>query len=216
MSKLVVRAFSISLDGYGAGPDQSLEHPLGVGGHDGLFPWLFATRTQRQMLGQDGGDTGIDDFYARRSFENIGAWIMGRYMFGPIRGPWSSDEWRGWWGSNPPFHAPVYVLTRQKRRPIEMEGGTTFHFVTDGIKSALKKARAAAGDKDIRVGGGVATVQQFLHARLIDEMHVAISPVLLGSGENLYAGIDLKALGYVCTSHEASAAAVHIIYKRAD
>ncbi|MFE0758674.1 dihydrofolate reductase family protein [Inquilinus sp. NPDC058860] len=205
MSKLVVRAFSISLDGYGAGPEQSLENPLGKGGED-LHRWFIPTPTFRAMTGKEGGETGIDEDFAARSFENIGAWILGRNMFGPVRGPWPDHSWKGWWGDNPPYHVPVFVLTHHARPPIEMEGGTTFHFVTDGIDSALRQARDAADGKDVRVGGGVSTIQQYLRRGLIDEMHLALSPILLGSGESLFAGIDLLALGYgvgerVCSPH---------------
>lgn len=208
MSKLVVRAFSISLDGYGAGPEQSLEDPLGKGGED-LHQWFFPTPTFRAMTGQEGGEAGIDEDFARRSFENIGAWILGRNMFGPVRGPWPDDSWKGWWGDTPPYHVPVFVLTHHARPPIEMKGGTTFHFVADGIDSALRQAREAAGGKDVRVGGGVSTVHQYLRKRLIDDMHIAVSPLLLGSGESLFAGIDLAALGYACTGQVGSSRATH-------
>ncbi|WP_448954338.1 dihydrofolate reductase family protein [Labrys neptuniae] len=195
MPKLVVRAFSLSLDGYGAGPDQSLDNPLGVNGMR-LHDWFFDTQTFGQTHGDGGGEVGIDDQFAVRAIENLGAWILGRNMFGPIRGSWPGESWKGWWGDNPPYHVPVFVLTHHARAPIEMEGGTVFHFVTDGIESALRQARAAAGDRNVRVGGGVATVHQYLKAGLIDDLHLAISPVLLGKGENFYAGIDLPALGY--------------------
>ena len=164
MSKLCVRAFSVSLDGYGAGPDQSLENPLGVDGMK-LHRWAFTTRTFRKMFGQDGGETDVDDEFAARGFANLGAWIMGRNMFGPIRGKWPDESWKGWWGDKPPYHVPVFVLTHHARAPLVMEGGTTFHFVTDGIQSALAQARDAAGDKDVRVGGGVSTVRQYLSGR---------------------------------------------------
>jgi dihydrofolate reductase len=213
MPKLRVHAFSISLDGYGAGPDQSLDNPLGVGGM-GLHGWALATRTIRQMFGKEGGDTGIDDGFARRGFDNIGAWILGRNMFGPVRGPWPDDTWKGWWGDNPPYHCPVFVLTNHPRASIAMEGGTTFHFVTDGIDGALQSAREAAGTRDVRLGGGVATIQQYLRAGLIDKMHLAISPVLLGRGEHLFGGIDAIALGYRCAEHVATATATHIVLEK--
>lgn len=213
MTKLKVACFTISLDGYGAGPEQSLEHPLGVGGEN-LHSWFVPTRTFQQMLGQSGGIGGIDDEFAARGIENLGAWILGRNMFGPVRGPWPNLDWQGWWGSNPPYHVPVFVLTHHARPPLEMEGGTVFHFVTDGIHAALARAREAAGGKDIRVGGGVSLVRQYLRERLLDELHLAIAPVLLGGGENLFQGIDLRALGYVCTRHTASAGATHVVLER--
>lgn len=210
MSKLRVSSFSISLDGFGAGPNQDLENPLGVGGKD-LHKWFFGTQTFQKMLGDSVGSTGIDNDFAVRGFENIGAWIMGRNMFGPIRGAWPDQEWKGWWGNNPPYHTPVFVLTHHSRAPIEMEGGTTFYFVTDGIASALKKAKEAAKGKDIRVGGGVATIREYLKAGLIDDMHLAISPLLLGSGEHLLQGIDLKKLGYRCIEHVPTETATHVV-----
>jgi dihydrofolate reductase len=210
MPKLRVHSFAISLDGYGAGPDQSLDNPLGVGGL-ALHQWALATRTLRQMFGQEGGTTGVDDDFAARGFANIGAWIIGRNMFGPVRGPWPDDSWKGWWGDTPPYHCPVFVLTNHARPPLAMGGGTTFHFVTDGIHAALKRAAEAANDKDIRVGGGVATIRQYLQAGLVDEMHVAISPVLLGSGEHLLAGIDMPKLGFRCTEHAATPNATHVV-----
>lgn len=213
MSKLCVRCFTISLDGYGAGPDQSLTDPLGRGGH-ALHGWFFATRTARKMFGQDGGETGIDDDFTAQGFENVGAWIMGRNMFGPIRGPWPDASWRGWWGENPPYHTPVFVLTQHARKPLEMEGGTTFHFVTDGIESALRQAKAAARGRDIRLGGGVRTIREYLAAGLIDDLHLVISPVLLGSGESLLAGIDLPRLGYRCVRHVPGARATHVVLAR--
>lgn len=209
MPKLRVHCFSISVDGYGAGPDQTLETPLGVGG-ESLHKWFFPTRTFQKMVGKGDGTTGPDEEFAARSFENIGAWIMGRNMFGPIRGSWPDDTWKGWWGDNPPYHNDVFVLTHHPRDSITMEGGTVFHFVTDGIHAALQRARAAAKDKDIRVGGGVSTVQQYLREGLIDEMHVAISPILLGSGENLFSGIDLLKLGYQCATQLATKSATHV------
>lgn len=210
MTKLRVHAFSISIDGYGAGPNQSLENPLGAGG-ERLHGWVFPTRTFQQIHGDGGGETGIDDDYAARSFRGIGAWIMGRNMFGPIRGPWPDGQWKGWWGDNPPYHTPVFVLTNHPREPINMEGGTVFHFVTDGIHAALQRAKDAAGDQDIRVGGGVSTVRQYLQEGLIDEMHVAIAPVLLGSGEHLWGGLNLPALGYHCSERTATEKATHIV-----
>lgn len=210
MSKLKVMAFAISLDGFGAGPDQSLDHPLGVGG-TGLHQWFFPTRTFQQMHGGDGGTTGPDDDFARRSFDNVGAWILGRNMFGPVRGPWPDESWKGWWGDSPPYHVPVFVLTHHARAPLAMQGGTTFHFVTGGIDEALARARAAANGKDVRVGGGVATVRQYLQAGRIDEMHLAVSPVLLGRGEALLAGIDLTQLGFRCVQHVATPNAMHVV-----
>jgi dihydrofolate reductase len=213
MSKLVVRALSLSLDGFGAGPDQSREDPLGMNGEE-LHKWIVTTRTFQAIVGNEGGATGVDDDYTARSFENIGAWIMGRNMFGPIRGPWPDESWKGWWGDNPPYHVPVFVLTHHARAPLAMEGGTTFHFVTDGIEAALQQAKEAANGKDIRVGGGVSTVQQYLRARLIDEMHLAISPVFLGKGENLFAGVDLRALGYSLSDRVSTENAIHLIVKK--
>lgn len=214
MPKLRVHGFAISLDGYGAGPDQSLENPLGVGGM-GLHEWTFATRTFRKMFGQEGGTTDIDDAFVARGFDNIGAWILGRNMFGPVRGDWPDDNWKGWWGDNPPYHCPVFVLTKYPRPSITMEGGTTFHFVTDGIHAALKRATEAANGqdngRDIRVGGGVATIRQYLQAGLVDEMHFAISPVLLGTGEHLFAGLNLPKLGYRRSEHVTTPNATHIV-----
>ena len=211
--KLRVPAFGISIDGYGAGPAQSLENPIGVGGM-ALFDWFFPTRTFQRMQGKDNGTTGVDDDFAARGFENIGAWIIGRNMFGPVRGPWPDESWKGWWGENPPFHTPVYVLTRHGRAPLAMAGGTTFYFVTDGIHSALEQSTAACGGKDIRVGGGVATIQQFLRAGLIDEIHLAIAPVLLGSGERLLENLDLLKLGFKCTEHVPTSNATHVVLSR--
>jgi dihydrofolate reductase len=210
MSKLCVRCFSLSLDGYGAGPNQDLENPLGAGGM-GLHQWFFATRTFRQMHSGEGGSTGVDEKFAARGFENVGAWILGRNMFGPVRGPWQDDQWKGWWGDTPPYHVPVFVLTHHARPSIEMNGGTTFHFVTDGIQTAYKRAMDAAQGKDVRLGGGVAMIRQVLLAGLVDELHLAISPVLLGSGENLLAGIDMLKLGYQCSEHEATEVATHVV-----
>ena len=215
MSKLRVESFTISLDGFGAGPNQDIDNPLGVGGTS-LHRWAVSTRTfQRMVFGTDGGSAeGIDEDFAARGFRNVGAWILGRNMFGPIRGPWPDESWRGWWGENPVYHVPVFVLTNHARPPLVMEGGTTFHFVTDGIAAALARAREAAGGKDVRLGGGVNVIQQYLRYRLIDEMHLAISPVLLGSGERLLEGIDLPALGYACTEHVASPFATHVVITR--
>jgi dihydrofolate reductase len=213
MSKLTVRSFAVSLDGYGAGPRQSLDAPLGEGGR-ALHEWLFATRTARRMFGQEGGETGVDDDFAALGFKNVGAWILGRNMFGPVRGSWPDERWRGWWGENPPYHTPVFVLTHHARKPLEMQGGTTFHFVTDGIESALRQARAAAKGQDVRVGGGVRTIREYLAARLIDELHLVVSPVLLGSGEPLFAGIDLARLGYRCVRHTPGVRAAHMLLAR--
>jgi dihydrofolate reductase len=210
MSKLSVRSFAISLDGYGAAPRQSLDAPLGEGGM-ALHEWMFATRTARRMFGQEGGETGVDDDFAAQGFENVGAWILGRNMFGPVRGSWPDESWRGWWGENPPYHTPVFVLTHHARKPLEMEGGTTFHFVTDGIESALRQARAAAKGQDVRVGGGVQTIREYLRARLIDELHLVVSPVLLGAGESLFADIDLPHLGYRCVRHVSGIRAMHVV-----
>jgi dihydrofolate reductase len=213
MTKLRVHGFSVSLDGYAAGPAQDLDNPLGVGGRT-LHEWVFPTRTFQAMFGSGGGTEGIDDDFAARGFEGLGAWILGRNMFSPTRGPWTDDQWKGWWGDNPPYHTPVFVLTHHTRPPIEMEGGTTFHFVTDGIHAALERAKDAAGTRDVRVGGGPATIRQYLKAGLIDEMHLAISPVLLGSGESLLAGLDLVQLGYRCSKHTSSDAAMHVVITR--
>ena len=213
MSKLRVQCFSLSLDGYGAGPNQDLKNPLGVGG-DAMFQWFFPTRTFQAMRGGNGGTTDINDEFARRGFENIGAWILGRNMFGPIRGVWPDDLWKGWWGEEPPYHTPVFVLTHHARAPLVMVGGTTFYFVTEGIEVALQRAREAAGGKDVRVGGGVSTIRQYLSERLIDEMHLAVAPVLMGRGENLFAGLDLTALGYQSTEHIAGPGVTHVTVKR--
>ena len=210
MSKLRVNCFAVSLDGFGAGPDQSLDNPLGVGG-ESLHEWFVPTRTFQKMNGRDGGTTGVDNDFAERGSNRIGAWILGRNMFGPIRGAWPDDDWKGWWGDDPPYHTPVFVLTHHPRASIQMEGGTTFHFVTEGIHAALKRAREAAGGLDMRLGGGSATIRQYLQAGLIDELHIAISPVVLGSGESLLAGIDLLKLGYKCTGNATSPAALHVV-----
>jgi dihydrofolate reductase len=214
MTKLRVHSFTLSLDGYGAGPHQNVDNPLGVGGV-ALHEWAFPTRTFQQMFGGDGGTTGIDDDFAARGFSNIGAWIMGRNMFGPIRGPWTDDAWKGWWGDNPPYHVPVFVLTNHPRAAIPMDGGTTFHFVTEGIHAALKRATEAAKGRDVRLGGGVATIRQYLRAGLVDEMHLAIAPTLLGSGEHFFADLDALKLGYRCTEHVSAPNATHVVLTRA-
>jgi dihydrofolate reductase len=214
MPKLRVASFSISMDGYGAGPDQSLANPLGIGANR-LHEWAIATRTfQTKVFGGTDGETGPDDDIAARGFEGIGAWILGRNMFGPVRGPWPDESWRGWWGDNPVYHVPVFVLTHHARAPLVMEGGTTFHFVTDGIHSALAQARAAAGNLDVRLGGGVQTIRQYLQAGLIDEMHLAVAPILLGSGEHLLQGLNLPAMGYQVSQHVPSRRATHLVLTR--
>lgn len=213
MSRLRVNSFSISLDGYGAGPSQSLEEPLGRGG-ESLHDWMIGTKMFQELYGDGQGTTGIDNDFAARGFENVGAWILGRNMFGPVRGAWPDDSWKGWWGDNPPYHCDVFVLTHHARDPIVMEGGTTFHFVTDGIEAALSRATASAAGKDVRLGGGANVIRQYLQAGLIDEMHFAISPVLLGRGEHLFAGLDLPALGYVCSERVAGEGASHFVLTR--
>lgn len=218
MSRLRVNAFGLSLDGYGAGPDQALDNPMGVGGM-ALHQWVLGTKTFQRLhaefaaslIGEQAGREDADDAFAARGFENVGAWILGRNMFGPVRGPWPDDTWRGWWGETPPYHVPVFVLTHHARAPLAMDGGTTFHFVTDGIQAALSRARDAAHGKDIRLGGGVATIRQYLAAGLVDELHLAVAPVLLGRGEHLLAGIDLVSLGYRCTEHVATERATHVV-----
>ena len=213
MGKIRASACSVSLDGFGAGPNQDLQHPLGVGGGE-LTTWLFKTRTFQEMIGQEGGATDIDDHFARKSMENVGAWIMGRNMFGPIRGQWPDHSWKGWWGDNPPYHVPVFVLTHHPRPSVEMEGGTVFHFVTDGIEAALERAMEVAGGKDIRIGGGVAVIRQYLQAGLLDELHLALSPVLLGAGENLFSGLDLPGLGFFCVESVPGPNATHVTILR--
>jgi dihydrofolate reductase len=221
MSKLRVNAFGISIDGYGAGLVQDLQNPMGIGGM-ALHQWVFGTKTFQRMareyagplIGDVPGRDGVDEDFAARSFENLGAWIMGRNMFGPLRGPWADDDWKGWWGNDPPYHVPVFVLTHHARAPITMQGGTTFHFVTDGIHAALRRAREVARGKDIRLGGGVSTVRQYLLAGLIDEIHLAIGPVLLGKGEPLFAGVDTASLGYRCMEHVGSEHATHVVLTR--
>ena len=215
MTKLRVLSFAMSLDGYSAGRNQDLQNPLGVNGFD-MMDWFIHTRSWRAMHGQDGGETGIDNGMAQQGFQGIGAWILGRNMFGPVRGPWPDDSWKGWWGDEPPYHTPVFVLTHHARAPLRMKGGTEFHFVTDGIQSALAQAKAAAGDRDVRLGGGVATVREYLQAGLVDDLHLAVRPVLLGAGENLFQGMDLRALGYVCDRSVAGERATHVfLHQRA-
>lgn len=213
MSKLCVRSFAISLDGYGAGPNQDLQNPLGVRGPE-LMEWFFPTRVWQTMQGQSGGETGVDNEMADQGFSKVGAWILGRNMFGPVRGPWPDETWKGWWGDEPPYHTPVFVLTHHARPPLLMAGGTEFRFVTDGIQSALRQAKEAAGGRDVRVGGGVSTVRQYLQAGLIDELHLAIRPVLMGTGENLMNGLDLHSLGYECVKSVAGERANHVFLKK--
>jgi dihydrofolate reductase len=211
--KLRVQSFSVSIDGYGAGPRQDLQNPLGVRGPE-LMEWVFHTRMWRRMHGHGDGETGVDNQLAEQGFAGIGAWILGRNMFGPIRGPWPDDSWKGWWGDEPPYHTPVFVLTHHPRAPLPMVGATEFRFVTGGIGAALEEATAAAGDRDVRLGGGVSTVRQYLRAGLIDELHLAVRPVLLGSGEYLFAGIDLAALGYECAQSIAGERATHVFLRK--
>ena len=213
MSRVRVQCFGVSLDGYSAGPEQSLQNPLGVRGPE-IMGWFFPTRVFQKMYGQGEGETGIDNSMAEESFRNVGAWILGRNMFGPVRGPWPDESWKGWWGDEPSYHVPVFVLTHHPRQPVPMKGGTTFHFVTDGIESALSQARKAAGGKDVRIGGGVATVRQYLRAGLIDELHLALSPVLMGAGEHLWQGLDLHALGYECHRTLAGERATHLFLRK--
>jgi dihydrofolate reductase len=214
MSQLRVESFTLSLDGFGAGTDQSLHHPLGLGG-TALHGWALPTQTfQRHLFGKDSGETGVDEDFAARGFQNIGAWILGRNMFGPVRGPWPDESWRGWWGDNPVYHVPVFVLTNHARPPLVMEGGTTFHFVTEGIDAALERAREAALGKDVRLGGGVNAIQQCLRRRHIDHMHIAIAPVFLGAGERLFEDIHLPELGYTCTRHVAGPRCTHVVLSR--
>jgi dihydrofolate reductase len=213
MSKLRVQSFALSLDGFGAGPNQDLQNPLGVGGPE-LMEWFFSTRVWRKMHGQEGGETGVDNRMAEESFAGIGAWILGRNMFGPVRGPWPDESWKGWWGEEPPYHTPVFVLTHHARAPLRMAGGTEFRFVTEGIRAALEQAMAAARGRDVRLGGGVATIRQYLRAGLVDELHLALRPVLLGSGEHLMKGLDLRALGYECARHVAGERATHFVLRR--
>jgi dihydrofolate reductase len=213
MAMIRVAGFGVSLDGFAAGTEQSLDHPLGKRGPE-LFQWYFPTRTFREMHGESGGDAGSDDEFARRSMDGFGAFILGRNMFGPIRGEWPDEQWKGWWGDNPPYHAPTFVLTHHPRASIEMDGGTTFHFITDGIEAALQCAREAAGQKDIKIGGGVETVRQYLRAGHVDEIHLAVAPVVLGQGESLFDGIDLRSLGYRTTEHVPTESATHVVLAR--
>ena len=213
MTKVRVAGFSVSLDGFGAGTDQSLDHPLGVAGEE-MFQWFFPTQSFRRMTGQGDGETGPDNDFGHRSMEGFGAFILGRNMFGPSRGEWPNDEWKGWWGDNPPYHAPTFILTHFPRPAIEMEGGTTFHFVTGGIEAALQLAREAAGTRDIKIGGGVSTVKQYVEAGHVDEIHLAVSPVVLGRGESLYDGLDLRALGYRTVEYVAGGRATHVVLAR--
>jgi len=211
--KVEVRSFAVSLDGFGAGPGQDLQNPLGIRGLV-LHEWVFITREWRRMHGEDGGDAGVDNRMAERGFENVGAWILGRNMFGPVRGPWPDMSWRGWWGEEPPYHTPVFVLTHHARPPLSMQGGTEFRFVTDGIESALRQAKQAAAGRDVRIGGGVATIRQYLKAGLIDDLHLAVAPVLLGSGEHLWRDLDLPALGYECAEVVAGERATHVMLRK--
>jgi dihydrofolate reductase len=213
MPKVRVAGFGVSLDGFSAGAEQTLSDPLGKRGSE-IFQWFFHTRTFRSMHGQDGGSSDIDDEFARRSMDNFGAFILGRNMFGPVRGPWQGNSWKGWWGENPPYHAPSFVLTHYEREPLVMEGGTTFYFVTGGIEEALARAKKAAGDKDVKIGGGISTVRQYLTAGLIDSLHVALAPVLLGEGEALFAGLDLRALGFSVTGRKDTEKATHFVLER--
>jgi dihydrofolate reductase len=213
MAKVRVAGFGVSLDGFSAGIEQSLSDPLGKRGAE-IFQWFFHTKTFHSMHGQEGGSLGLDDEFARRSMENFGAFILGRNMFGPVRGPWQGNAWKGWWGDNPPYHAPTFVLTHYGHEPLVMEGGTTFYFVTGGIEEALALAKRAAGSKDVKIGGGVSTVRQYLKAGLIDSLHIALAPALLGQGESLFDGLDLNALGFRVTDHKASAHATHLVLTR--
>ena len=215
MGRVQVSAFAITLDGFSAGPDQSIDDPLGVSGFE-MMQWFLPTKTFIEQHGGEGGETGIDNDFAAKSMTGNGAWILGRNMFGPVRGPWPDDEWKGWWGEEPPYHVPTFVLTHHAREPIEMKGGTTFSFVTDGIHSALEQARAAAGDKDVRIGGGAATIRQYLKERLIDELHLALSPIFLGRGESIFQGLDLRELGYRVDKTMPGERATHLIIRRHD
>ena len=213
MSRVLVKCFGVSLDGFGAGPNQSLENPLGERGKD-MMSWFFPTKVFRAMTKQGGGETGVDNAMAEEGMKNMGAWILGRNMFGPVRGPWPDESWKGWWGDEPPYHVPTFVLTHHKRGTIPMKGGTDFIFVTEGIETALERAREAAGDRDIRIGGGVSTVRQYLQKRLVDELHLVVRPFIMGSGENLFQGLDLRALGYQCDRHVAGERAMHVFLRK--
>ena len=213
MTRFRVSAFGIAVDGFGAGAEQSLDNPMGVGGL-AMHGWAFETKTFRAMHGAEGGSTGVDEEFAARSFENVGAWILGRNMFGPVRGSWGDESWKGWWGDTPPYHVPVFVLTHYERPPLEMMGGTTFYFVTEGIEEAAKKAAAAAGGKDVRIGGGVSTIQQYLRAGVIDEMHLVVSPVLLGVGEKFFGNLDLVKMGFRVTQHVMSERVMHVVMEK--
>jgi dihydrofolate reductase len=207
-----VNTISVSIDGFAAGADQDAEHPLGIGG-ELLHTWIFETRFGRAMIGAEVGSHGIDNEFLVAGEAGVGATVMGRNMFGPVRDAWPDAQWRGWWGDDPPFHHPVFVLTHHARAPIEMEGGTTFQFVTDGIEAALARATEAAQGEDVRIGGGAATIREYLQARLIDEMHLALVPVVLGRGEPLLEGLDLRALGYEVVEYVASGAVFHVRLK---
>jgi dihydrofolate reductase len=213
MSEVLVKSFAVSIDGYAAGPNQDVDNPLGVRGTE-LMEWFFNTRVWRRMHGQPDGEQGTDNRMAERGFNGIGAWILGRNMFGPVRGPWPDDSWRGWWGDEPPYHVPVFVLTHHTRDPLVMAGGTEFRFVTTGIRAALEQARAAANGRDVRIGGGPATIRQYLQAGLVDELHLAIRPILMGSGEPFWHGMDLRALGYECVEYIAGERALHVVLRR--
>ena len=212
-SKVRVQSFAVSLDGFSAGPDQDLQNPLGRGGFE-LMEWFMPTRVWRKMQGHDDGELGVDNDIAEQGFAGIGAWILGRNMFGPVRGPWPDESWKGWWGEEPPYHCPVFVLTHHARKPLEMKGGTTFHFVTDGIHAALERAKEAAKGKDVRIGGGVSTVRQYLQAGLIDEMHIPVRSIFLGRGENLWNGLDVRGLGYDPAGHIAGERATHVFLRK--
>jgi dihydrofolate reductase len=213
VTRFRVNAFGISMDGFGAGAEQSLDNPMGVGGL-AMHGWAFETKTFRAMHGGEGGSTGVDEEFAARSFENVGAWILGRNMFGPVRGSWGNESWKGWWGDEPPYHVPVFVLTHYPRPPLEMKGGTTFYFVTEGIEEAAKSAAAAAGGKDVRIGGGVSTIQQYLRAGVIDEMHLVVSPVLLGAGEKFFGNLDLVKAGFRVTQYVMSERVMHVVMEK--